>query len=55
MPFKLSNRSLKRLEGVNPMLVRVCHDALIHSTVDFGITEGLRSLERQKKLLSQKR
>ena len=55
MAFKFGKRSLDRLQGVNPMLVRVCHDALLHSKVDFGITEGLRSLERQKELLAQKR
>ena len=56
MPFKLSSRSLKRLQGVNPLLVRCVHDAIgVHSSVDFGVTEGLRNLERQKQLVAQKR
>ena len=55
MAFKLSQKSLSKLHGVNPMLNRVVHDAIIKTTVDFGVTEGLRSLERQKQLLEQKR
>ena len=54
MAFKLSQKSLSKLHGVNPMLNRVVHDAIIKTTVDFGVTEGLRSLERQKQLLKQK-
>jgi len=55
MPFKLSERSLKKLEGVNPMLTRCVQDAILKTTVDFGVTEGLRSQERQQQLYDQKR
>jgi peptidoglycan L-alanyl-D-glutamate endopeptidase CwlK len=41
-------RSLRKLEGVHPDLVRVAKTALAKSSVDFGITEGVRSLEKQK-------
>jgi peptidoglycan L-alanyl-D-glutamate endopeptidase CwlK len=39
-------RSLRKLEGVHPDLVRVAKTALAKSSVDFGITEGVRSLEK---------
>ena len=48
--FRFSKRSLKALEGVHPALVAVAHRALELSPVDFVVTEGLRTLERQKEL-----
>lgn len=48
----LDDRSLKRLEGVHPDLIKVIQKAAEITTVDFIVTEGLRSLERQKKLLA---
>ena len=53
--FKFSKRSKDRLEGVHEDLVAVCEQALAHSKVDFGITEGLRTIERQEKLVAQKK
>lgn len=50
MTFKLSNRSLSRLEGVHPDLVKVVKEAIQHTEVDFGVTEGIRTKERQKEL-----
>lgn len=50
MTFKLSSRSLRRLDGVHPDLIRVVHRAIEITTVDFGISEGLRTKERQLKL-----
>lgn len=52
MSFKFSNRSLDNLKGVHPALVKVVTRALEISPVDFMITEGLRSKERQKKLFA---
>jgi len=49
--FKLSARSLSRLEGVHPDLVRVVHRAIQNSTVDFAVLEGLRTPERQQQLV----
>ena len=51
MVFVLGTKSLKRLEDVHPDLVRVVHKAITLTTVDFTVLEGLRSVERQKKLL----
>ncbi len=48
--FKLSNRSLQRLEGVNPSLVAVIKRAINVTPIDFTVLEGLRSRERQAML-----
>lgn len=50
MPFYLGRRSLRRLEGVHPDLVRVVKRAIRVSVCDFTILEGVRSVERQRKL-----
>jgi len=50
MSWKLSKRSNERLIGVHPDLVRVVHRALQLSPIDFGISEGLRTMERQIQL-----
>lgn len=47
--FKLSLRSKMRLKGVDPKLVAVVKRAIEISKVDFGVTEGLRSMETQRK------
>ena len=54
MAFKLSQRSLGRLEGVKPELVDVVKRAIGLTTIDFGVTEGLRTEERQKELVAKK-
>lgn len=46
-----SARSLKNLTGVHPDLRRVLDRALQESPVDFVITEGLRTLARQRELV----
>ena len=51
MGFILSRRSLKNLEGVHADLVRVVERALEITSVDFVVTEGLRSVERQEQLV----
>ena len=48
--FKLSSRSLGKLEGVNPVLVDTVKRAIELSKVDFGVIFGVRSLKTQKKL-----
>ena len=48
--FKLSTRSLSNLEGVDPRLVEVVQEAITLTRVDFGVIEGLRTVERQKEL-----
>jgi len=53
MAFKLSQRSLDRLEGVKPELVDVVKRAIELTTIDFGVIEGLRTEERQKELVAK--
>lgn len=53
MSIILGSRSLSRLEGVHPDLVRVVRKAADLSTLDFTVLEGLRTLARQKQLLAQ--
>jgi peptidoglycan LD-endopeptidase CwlK len=55
MTFRLSQTSLKKLDGVHPDLVNVCHEAIKRTKVDFGITCGVRTQEEQKKLYAQGR
>ena len=50
--FKLSQKSLKKLEGVHPDLVRVVIKAITLTNLDFCVTEGLSSVERQKQLVA---
>lgn len=46
--FKFSSRSKERLKGVDEKLVDVIETSLMESPYDFGITEGLRTIEKQK-------
>jgi peptidoglycan L-alanyl-D-glutamate endopeptidase CwlK len=48
MTFQLSKRSHDRLFGVNPKLVAVVKQAIKLTTVDFGVTEGLRTVQTQE-------
>ena len=51
--MNLNERSLKNLQGVHPDLVKVVNQAARVTTIPFIITEGLRTLERQKSLVAQ--
>ena len=51
MNFRLSQRSRKAMEGVHPDLVRVIEDAIATTPIDFMITEGLRTTQRQAALV----
>jgi peptidoglycan L-alanyl-D-glutamate endopeptidase CwlK len=51
MTFAFGARSLKRLEGVHPALVRVLQRAISLAERDFTVVEGLRTLARQKQLV----
>lgn len=51
MSIILGQRSLSRLEGVHPDLVRVVKKAAAMSSLDFTVLEGLRTKERQKQLM----
>jgi peptidoglycan L-alanyl-D-glutamate endopeptidase CwlK len=52
MTFGLSKRSLSRLVGVHPDLVMVVEQAILISSIDFMVLEGLRTIERQHELLA---
>lgn len=53
MAFKLSKRSLARLEGVDERMVRVVKTAISFSNVDFGVIQGLRTIEEQRELVAK--
>ena len=53
MSIILGSRSLSRLDGVHPDLVRVVKKAAAMSSLDFTVLEGLRTLDRQRKLLAE--
>jgi peptidoglycan L-alanyl-D-glutamate endopeptidase CwlK len=52
MAYALSSKSQDRLKGVHPRLVAVVKLAITISAVDFAVLEGVRTIERQKELLS---
>lgn len=53
MSFKLSRRSLDNLEGVDERLVAVVKHAITVSKIDFGVIQGLRTIEQQKELVAK--
>lgn len=48
---RMDERSLKRLEGVHPKLVRLIRSFAKQSPQQFIVTEGLRTPERQRQLV----
>ena len=46
--FNFGSRSKERLATVHPDLQKLTELALKYSTIDFGISEGIRSLETQE-------
>ena len=51
MPI-LGEVSLRNLAEVSPKLRLLCEEAIKESPIDFRVTEGLRTLSRQKHLVS---
>jgi peptidoglycan LD-endopeptidase CwlK len=51
--FKLSKRSLDRLQGVDERMVEVVKYAIEVTTIDFAVTEGLRTVQRQRELVAK--
>lgn len=51
--YQLSQRSLSRLEGVHPDLVKVVQRAIEITDLDFAVLEGVRSLETQQEYLKK--
>ena len=53
MTFKLSRRSLDRLEGIDERLQAVVKMAITLTKTDFGVVQGLRTLDEQKELVAK--
>jgi len=51
--YKFSQRSLDRLQGVHPDMVKLMSESIKDSPYDFGITEGRRAIERQQQLVAE--
>ena len=49
--FKLSERSISKLKGVDDALIAVTELAIEYTKIDFGITCGLRTIEEQRALV----
>lgn len=53
--MKFGARSLAALNGVHPDLVKVMHEAIKDTPVDFTITDGVRTLSQQRALYAKGR
>lgn len=51
--YQLSDRSCDKLIGVHTDLVKIVYRAIQTTEIDFGVSEGLRSLETQKEYLAK--
>jgi peptidoglycan L-alanyl-D-glutamate endopeptidase CwlK len=51
--YQLSNRSLEKLEGVDERLVNVVKRAIELTDTDFGVIQGLRTIEEQEALVAK--
>ncbi len=52
MTFKLSQRSLDKMEGVDADLVAVTKRAIELTKIDFGVIYGMRTIQEQEKLVA---
>lgn len=50
-----SKRSIDNLNGIHPDMVKIMHEAIRTTPVDFTITDGVRTVEQQQKLYAQGR
>jgi peptidoglycan LD-endopeptidase CwlK len=53
MTFKLSQRSLDKLEGVDEQLVATVKLSIAVAKIDFGVICGLRTMEEQRVLVDK--
>jgi peptidoglycan L-alanyl-D-glutamate endopeptidase CwlK len=53
MSFKLSQRSLDKLEGVHPDMVKCVKSAIEYTKVDFGVICGMRTEAEQRELVDK--
>jgi peptidoglycan L-alanyl-D-glutamate endopeptidase CwlK len=51
--FELSKRSLEKLDGVDERLIKVVCRAIVLTDTDFGVVQGLRTVEEQKALVEK--
>lgn len=51
--YKFGNTSQERLNTCHEDLIKIFESAIALSPIDFGIAEGHRSIERQKKLFDE--
>lgn len=51
--FSLSPRSIQRMAGIHPDLFRVVQRAIQITEVDFGVTQGLRTIEQQRQYVAE--
>lgn len=52
MAFKLSQRSIDKMDGVDESLVAVVKRAIELTKIDFGVIYGMRTMEEQRRLLA---
>jgi peptidoglycan LD-endopeptidase CwlK len=53
MSFRLSDRSLSKLQGVDEQLVATVKLAILITKVDFGVICGIRTMEEQRALVEK--
>ena len=53
MSFRLSDRSLSKLQGVDEQLVATVKLAILNTKIDFGVICGLRTIEEQRVLVEK--
>jgi peptidoglycan L-alanyl-D-glutamate endopeptidase CwlK len=53
--YSFSQKSIAKLQAVHPDLIKVMQEAISNAPYDFSITEGVRSLERQKELFAARK
>lgn len=53
MSFKLSNRSLANLEGVDKKLMTIVKLAINETNIDFAVICGLRTIDEQRELVNK--
>ncbi len=52
MSFRLSQRSIDKMEGVDADLVAVTKRAIELTKIDFGVIYGMRTIQEQEKLVA---
>ena len=53
MAYKLGNRSIEKLKGVDERLQAVVRSAIGQSSQDFSVICGMRTIEEQRKLVAK--